>query len=262
MSLQPLSDVGLGDFSSWSFAGTDEFVCFADDSGVHLTDGASVADLTEQGGFKSYWQEVVAPNSNGVYSGGFFRGYYFVAPNDGTEIYVVHVTSRRWFVFTNIDARCFARKTGSSEELFFGMNNTARVASLGATFNPTGANEYDADGTAVTPMIETPYYDLGQSKSTVRKVFFNYDLRDADNDDPILTASYILSPELTTYTNVVGQGGAAYPLPEVAERTRVRRLIRKAAFGIAFKLEQSVGSASTRIYSIESEAHGREDSRV
>ena len=175
---------------------------------------------------------------------------------------MVHVTSRRWFMFTNIDARCFARKTGADEELFFGMNNTARVASLGSVFDPTSTNKNDADGTAVRPMIETPYYDLGQSKSTVRKVFFNYDLRDASSDNPVLTASYILSPELTSYTDVVGQGGAAYPLTETLKRERVRRLVRKPTFGIAFKLDQTVASASTRLYSIETEAHGREDSRV
>ena len=65
----------------------------------------------------------------------------------------------------------------------------------------------DATGTAVTPILETPYYDLAQSKSTIRKVYFNYDLRDAASDNPVLTASYILSPELTSYTNVVGQDG-------------------------------------------------------
>ena len=265
MSLQPLSDMGLLD--ARSLAGTDEFAVFANASGVYLTDGSAVADLTEQGGIKSYWQDVyvAATMASGIMPGGFYRGYYFVCLSGaGTvDTLVCHIQSRRWFRMSNTKALSFGRKMAADgEELYFGDSTEPRVNSMSSCFNPTSTVKNDADGTAVAPILETPYYDLAESKSTVRKVFVNYDLRDAASDNPVLTLSTILSPELTSYTDVVGQSGSAYTLAETTERTRVRRLLRKATFGLGLKLAQSNASATTRLYSLAAEAHGREDSRV
>ena len=102
MSLQPLVGCRARHHTvAWSIAGTDEF-CLLRQSrqGVHMTDGASVADLTEQGGIKSYWQDVVATAGHGSFAGGFFRGYYFVDPGRGGRAATSAILpSRRWFVF-------------------------------------------------------------------------------------------------------------------------------------------------------------------
>jgi hypothetical protein len=120
MSLQPMSDVGT--LYPRSFAGTDEFMVFANGAGVYMTDGSAVADLTSQGHMRSYWQQqTTAASASLQLGGGFFRGYYFVTIGNGVSTFVdalaCEVASRRWFRLGNITAHPFARRTSGMEEL-------------------------------------------------------------------------------------------------------------------------------------------------
>lgn len=263
MTLQPLFDVGL--YDARSLAGTDDFVCFANGSGVYLTDGAAVADLTMQGGIKSYWASQFTSVSPTSIAGGFFRGYYIVTAKGASTSFTAlcHIESRRWFFITNTACLCFGRKvTVAGEELYGGLAAASRVISLSSLFSPSSTFKADGDGTAVTPTLELPYYQTGTSKATFRNVYVVYDVRDAASDNPVLTVSYITSPESTSYTNVTDYSGSSYPLAETTEMTRVKRRLHFAALGVGFKIAQTNSSSFTRIYRLELEAEEREGSNV
>jgi hypothetical protein len=267
MSLQPLFDVGTT--YPFSVTGTDEFVCFANQSGVFMTDGSTVVDLTEQGGMKSYWRSLFSV-TRGV-SGGYFRGYYVVVIRDlsggtpaGTFVdgFLVHLKTRRFTRLSNFPAFCFSPAPSATDELHFGLRNEARVGSISSIFTPTSTVKNDANGTAVTPTVETAFFATGQSKGSVHDLYVTYDMRDSASDNPVLTLSYILDPTSTSYTAVEGSTGAAYTLPETLELTRVRRNVRKHSFGVAMKLAQTNASSKTDINRLEIRARPREGSRV
>lgn len=261
MYLQTVSG-NVGAENPWSQAGTDEFVAFANAGGAYLTDGSVVADLTLDGGIKSYWQSQTAAVGSLLLIGGYYRGYYFVVIRDGggsgsfVDCLACHIRTRRWLRFSNITASMFARRVSGKEELYFGDIGEPRVNAMSDCFNPSASNKNDADGTVVTPVVETAFWPLGRSKARLKSVYVKYDVRDAASDNPTLAASYVTSPEATSYTSISGT------LAETAEQTVARRNIRKAGFGLALKLAQSGASSASRFYEISVDAHPREDSRV
>lgn len=258
MFLQPVFDTGTE--HAQSFAGTDQFMCFANAAGVYMTDGSTVVDLTRAGGIKDLWQSRTASASILNIAGGYFRGYYFVSLRSGVDTpvdcFAVHIDTKRWLRFTNIDAFCFARRTEGKEELYFGDIDEPRLNSLSSIFNPTSSNKNDPDGNAVGWTLETPYVPISQSKGRLKNAYVGYDLRDAGSDNPTIAASYITSPESTSYTSITNT------LAETTEKAVKRLSIGKATFGVGLKLAQTVASAQTRVYDIALEGHPREGSRV
>lgn len=258
MYLQPVFDTGT-QFAQ-SFAGTDQFMCFANAAGVYMTDGSQVVDLTREGGIKDLWQARCATATTLALAGGYFRGYYFVTIRTGNvttiDTFAVHVDTKRWLRFSNITAHCFARKVSGTEELYFGDSSEARLNSMSGLFDPTSSNKNDGDGTAVGCSVELPFVSISQSKGRLRRAYVKYDLRDAGTDNPTLALSYVTSPEATSYTSI------SSTLAETTEMTRERRDINKAAFGVGLKLAQTTASAQTRLYETALEGHPRESSRV
>lgn len=225
MFLQPVFDTGT--LYPLSLAGTDQFVCFANPAGVYMTDGSQVVDLTRAGGIKDLWRTSVADATSSLsLPGGYFRGYYWVVVKSSSttlfHVFAVHVDTQRWLRFTNIPAWCFARRNDTQEELYFGSMDEARVASLSSLFSPTSSNKNDADGTAVGWTLELPYVGISESKGRLKNVYVKYDLRDAATDNPTIAASYILSPESTSYTSITNT------LSERTEMDWERRSDRKS----------------------------------
>ena len=162
-----------------------------------------------------------------------------------------------WANLSNISARSMWRATGAggSELLFFGPRGAAYVGELSTMFSPNATYKNDGDGTAVTPMLETPFYEFGRGKDRVRRCYVTYDLRDAATDDPELNVSYITTPEATSYT-------ATTPaMLETSARNRTRRDVRTADGGVAFKIEQTYASSDTRLWNLEAEGHNLEETR-
>lgn len=259
MSVQPISDVGLMD--ARSLAGTDEFVAFANASGVYLTDGATTIDVTEQGGMKRYWAERMATVGTHTLAGGYGRGYYFVTIANGStralvDTFMIHLRSRRFFRLSNVNASMYARQVSGDlqEDIFFSPNTAVRVGQLSSIFTPSATFKADADGVAVLPAFETGYFSGSLGRENWRTVWTSYDLRDAASDNPILTSSYITSPEGTSFTNFLDSTGAAHTLTETNQYTRVKRLPRNGLeHGYALKYAQTGASANTFIYGLEAE---------
>ena len=249
-----------------SVAGTDQFCCFANESGVFMTDGGTVPCLTEEGGIKSFWQSRVATATAPTFAGGYYRGYYFVTIQDGTSTLSTPSPATSVPVAGSGCRTCRGSATrggrSAARRSSTGSFATPRVCTMSGVFSPASGNKADGDGTSVLPIVETPWYPLGDGASPDRDVFLTYDIRDAASDDPTLTLSYILSPEMTSYTNVKGRDDNAYTIPETTAMYRVRRLINKEAFGIAFKILQTNPSSASRMYRIDGTYHQKEPSGV
>ena len=263
MSLQPLFDTGCP--YPFSIAGTDQFVCFANSSGIYMTDGSAVVDITEQGGMKSFWRSQFTGGRQ--IAAGYFRGYLIVSVVDASGLgevntFLIHLKTRRFTRISNMLAWSFAIASSSADELYWGSVEAARVNKFSPLFSPTSSVKADADGTNVTPIVETAYFNLGQSEARICEAYLTYDMRDAASDNPVLTMSYATDPTATTYTDVVGQDGNAYTIPETTVMKRVKRQIRQQGFGLSVKLAQTNPSSVTHLNRLELRSWPREQSRV
>lgn len=259
MVRETLFDIGVND--PWSIVSVGDSIVFANTMGVYQTDGTASQplDLTEAGGIKSYWRDLLASyTSSYTLSAGFYRGLYIIAIMNGStfvDCLACDVSKRVWFRFANFKARAFTQAFGAAEELYFGLRSAPRVASASSLFNPTSSVKNDADGTAVAPVYESPFY-LSPGKKTWKAAYLSHDTRDSASDNPTQTISYLKSPESTSYT-------ALSSVPdETTARTRDRAYMRFSAEGVGFKVAQTNASSDTRLYSLEVDTHGRESSRL
>lgn len=264
MSRQTLFQPGCIDARSIAFA--DDTCFFANPTGLYQTDGAAIVDVTDKGGMKRYWQETFsAYTSAWTVAGMRIRNWYVLSIMNGStfiDAFAVHVYKRVWIRLSNLKAVAGWSSVEAAPETFFGLRSAPRVGKLSSIFSPAAGVKNDADGTAVTPSMETPWFALGASPAPLRDLYVAYDLRDAATDNPTLTLSYLTSPEATSYTAVSDFGGSGYTLSETTAFTRIRRNVRKSAYGVAAKLAQSNASADTRIYRLEADYHKREPTRL
>ncbi|MBI3936418.1 MAG: hypothetical protein HY323_05530 [Betaproteobacteria bacterium] len=271
MTLEPLfNEVGLwvrsGSAASNGGALTvsDDYAYWADENGVYQSDGASISDLAEQGGVSTYWRSVVSSaGGSGYVTVAVWRGRVFVSVIDTVAAFVdmliCEIKTRSWFRLTNVRAPSFATLFGSTDELYFANQDSSskRVGKLSGIYSPTSATKNDANGTAVTPILESGLLSFGsQARKRFKKVYLSYDCRDAATDNPTLTASYLTSPEATSYTAL------SPTFAETTARTRKRVALPKAAYGVALKVAQTNASSDTRIYALEAEISPSEASRV
>ena len=193
-------------------------------------------------------------------------GYYIITIYNGSTLVTTllcDLERKVWFEFKNITAKMYAERTSGPgtasadghEELFVASRAAPRVLMMSSCWNPALANASDADGAAVLPGVETPFYKLGSpGLKRIRRAYVSYDVRAAGNA-PYLQVSQITSPEDTAYVNAS---------PTLTTTTKVRKgqvEIRRKAIGVALNIEQVGASADTRLYDIELEAHDLEASR-
>jgi hypothetical protein len=237
-------------------------VIWANREGVFISDGAAIEDLTWLGGIRSYWQELIAQFTAGqaVIALGYQNGYLFVtlhsanpAPPTYLDTLCCDVSRRVWFRLANIRAFDYV---GGGGELYFAVDNDQRVGGLVGIFDPD-SNKNDANGIAVVPSIETPFYFANPpGKKSFKRVYVTHRTSDAASDNPLHTVSYIKNPHTTSYTNI------SRTIDEAAEMARVRRDLGFNSLGVAFKIVQSNASFETQIYDLEVEAHLRTTSRL
>ena len=289
MFMEPLFDrAGCGDARTIAY--WQDNCVFADERGVHFTDGATVRNLAAQGGILTFWRTLW--KNRLTVAGDTYLNYYLITVirTDGIAVTLVCDLERRtWFRFTNIRAQGYFHSVGAQEQLWGCRQGASRLSALSNCFFPTLVElEVDADGTAVLPVIETPWYRFGdEGRKRVRFAYAAYDVRatgslerqipmhwrgehDGEGQvlDPfdenaaavaalqqVLEVGYIRNPADTTYT-IAGR------LPETQDYRRYRLPIAKHPYGMAFRLRQLVPSYVTRVYGLAVEASSDERSRV
>lgn len=257
--LETLFDrAGCGDAKSIAY--WNDNCIFADDRGIHMTDGAVVRNLIAQGGLNTLWRSLYRNRMS--LSAETYLDYYIctIVSGSGTAVTLICDLNRRtWFRFANVRANCFIRSVGVQEEVYFGVREHNRLAGMSDCFFPDRSvgNAIDDDGIAVLPVFETRWQRLGdEGRKRVRDVYVSYDLR-GDGAEVLagaLDVAAILSPESSTY---VSAGG----VPSTTEYTRYKLPIGADPYGIGFRFRQVQPSVVTRIYDYAIEAEPEEKSR-
>jgi len=290
MFLEPLFDrVGCNDPRTIAY--WNDNCLFADEHGVHITDGATIRNLASQGGILYYWRTIWGGKVSAAAC--TFLDYYLItirrSAGQTPVTLVCDLNRRQWFRFTNIDCPTFIASGGSTgmERIWGAIAGTKRLALMGPCFFPVFTTSLiaDANGTTVLPTLETPWYRLAQEgRKRIRFAYLSYDVRTGapllrddlpaqwrDLDElgnehprvapapkastPILDVGYIRSPQQTTYVDL-GQ------LPATSEYTRKRLALGQFPYGVGFKITQTAASTVTRLFDLAVEAQPAERSRV
>jgi len=259
----------------------NENVVFADEHGVHLTDGAVVRNLASQGGILSFWRNLWSSRS--YLAACTFLDYYIITlgfPSNPPITLVVDLNKRQWFRFSNMPVQCYVASGGSTgmERVWGGLATVNRAIRVGPIFFPVPAGQNDdADGTHVLPVFETPWYRMGQEgRKRARFVYLSYDVRSTSGlgtklDEgeipppappellaalaPVLEVGYIRSPQMPSYT-ILGE------LPYTTAYSRYRLPLGQFPYGVAFRVRQANPSSVNRIFDLAVEAQAAERSRV
>lgn len=260
MFLEPLFDHD-GCTDPKTIAYWKDNVIFANEHGVHMTDGAVVSNLASQGGILGYWRPTWENHQS--MAAGMFLDYYMltVITQGGFPITLIcDLPRKQWFRFSNIAALTYITSSGASgmERLWAGMQGTKRLSRLGPTFFPafgTGPM-IDDNGTPVLPTFETPWYRLAQEgRKRVRFVYLSYDARLANLTTPVLDIGYATTPQQPAYVD-------AGKLPATDEYTRYRLPVGKFPYGLAFKVAQTEATNVLRVFDLGIEAWAGERSRI
>lgn len=256
MTRSPLFDVGCID--ARSIASFGDYVVWAAEDGVWLTDGAVPENLAVSASFLSYWLDLLADYdaSTWTIAADIIRGLYIATLMDDdtfVDAIAVDVNARSWFRLSNLTGLMFASSVGEATELYLALRDEARVAKLSSIFSPDDTGRNDADSTAILPSIETAFFEGEPTMKRWHRAYLTY-LLSAPSTAATLELSYITSPEATDYTD-------AGSLGEQSSLNRLPVPLRVRGRGIAFKVAQSAASADTRIHELGADVHSLDGGR-
>ncbi len=256
----PLFAVGCAD--ARSIATWGERLVWAATDGIYVTDGIVPNDLTAMCGMKGYWQDLMSAYDPSTWTivGGVIRNSYIVVAMDGAtfkDAALLNLQKQEWVKLTNLDARAMWRTTAldGAERLFFGRRGAARIGEASSLWTPSSTYKNDGNGTAVAYVMETPFYEFGNGIDLVRNIYVTYDLRDAASDTPTLTIGFCTHPEDTSYTT-------AATLSATPARGRKRVRINRRSLGFGFQVSQSNAASDSRLWQLDAEGYGLEESRL
>jgi hypothetical protein len=186
MVLEPLFATGCAD--AFSIAVSDDYCIYANSSGVFMTDGIALVDLTEQGGVSRYWNAAVWPYSSSFnLAGGLTGGKYIVAVHDGSTFercLVCDVKKRVWYEFTNVPAWMFATAPSgmasvTAGDLFFAERDASWLVNASTMFNPRAADNDlfawqgvdDGNGTDISCVVRSGFFSGPPGMKRVRDVY-------------------------------------------------------------------------------------------
>jgi hypothetical protein len=254
---------GVGCDDARTIAYWNDNCIFADQHGVHMTDGAVVRNLASQGGISYYWRVLWGNKLSAA--GSIFLDYYMITVRrtDGLDdTLVCDLNRRQWFRFSNIPAISYISSSGAPgmERLWAGIANTNRLARVSSCFSPvfTLTPISDDNGVAVLPRFDTPWYRMGaEGRKRMRFVYLSYDSRlgGSASGDGAIRIEFADSPEQTLYT-------ALGHFPGTDRYRRYRLPLGRFPYGIGFRVAQDQPAAAVRVYDIAVDAQAAERSRV
>lgn len=233
----PWQKVGLLD--PFSLTLYQDIIYWCAPEGVFRSDGVYLDDITAKGDMLRHWLDLASDaTSTWTFATGIIRNKLVIAVMDGAtfkDAFMVDLKNYAWTQLSNFDAiSMWDGLQGVADETFFGRRNGAYVGRLGTMFE-VGDSTYknDGNGTAVASVVETPFYELGRPGiKTVKGIHVGYQLTDHATDNPTIAASYITSPESTSYT-------ALGTLAENTEYDRRRLQLGGRFYGLGFKFSRA-----------------------
>jgi hypothetical protein len=238
----------IGLFEPNAFAASEDFVVWADKSGVYQSDGAALTNLTKQGGIDQFWKSLMVspPTTLAV---GLWHDYAIVAISD-TYTLVCELKSRNWFNFSNVAAKNFTVRPDTSDWLLFSPPALKRAARLDPAF--LGGGGTDGDGSVPVRTWGVPFYRFGsQGKKRAKYAYVSYDARTPNT----VSVAYADSPEKTT------QDGALDGFPVTTKMERKRVALSRPLNGAWFNFTGTAATGDLRFYALEMESLEQEQSR-
>lgn len=267
MAMQPFAR-GKGMIDARSIGHFGPWIVYAGEAGVFMTNGSTIEPLMEKNdgtGIAGYYQalaKTAIDTSDYVFAGAVHNGTFYhlvITSGTGTVLYdhlVCHMPTRTWWrlganplmyltAFAEAGSETYA-VAGKSPAATAGIGN--RAVKLAGIYNPVAANKNDADGTAVTPLLETRLLGEGVGLKSFGHGHLHYDMRDAATDNPTLAVSVAKGLEAATF-NAVPES----PLLETTDMVRKRFRINTDTQGLTVRLQQTNPSSKTEIFGIEFE---------
>lgn len=259
----------VGCIDARSIVNYGDDVIWADFTGVYMSDGVTIKNLTAEGGVTAAWRGSLINYVSGYsVASGVFKDVLVISILDNSrnpvDCFCYDLLRGFWYRFSHMPALCFMSIPGV--KTYMGLSTAGRVANLETVFHDETAS--DADGTAVTPVLETPSYrgfmrlhrKWIQSMALQQwiRLYVDYEMVNG-GAAPTLTVSYCLdplNPENVTYTAL------SPTLPASALTSRVKRDLSVRGRTIAFKIQQTNASTDTMLRSIEGEFYPLEVGRV
>lgn len=267
MILEPLFD-RAGCFDARSIALWNENVIFADERGVHITDGAIVRNMAAQGGIESLWRYVFGgdPARGAAVSlaGVVWRDIYLVTIRNTSGAPVTFgcfIPTRQWFRVSNIDAACWAYSVGEGERIWAGDVGALRVADISPIFAPDRTVlQQDADGANVLPVIESGWLRLGKGEESLKRVKFvyvSYETGVAPSDATgIVEVSRLHGPNDNDHYHLIDS------LPHSDDYRRRRLRAGLGSYGLGVKLEVVQPVKDFRLHDVAVDAYAEEEQKV
>lgn len=255
--LEPHLDEGCQDARSIALYGEDMY--FANKTGVWQSDGAVADNIVRRGGIEQYWVSMMSAYDSATWtvSAGIFRGHYIVAVMNGSTFIDCLACDVQRYVWYRLGNMTFSTiHHAEDDELYLGLRDEARMATISSLWTPSSSVKNDADGTAVLPTIETRFFRGDPGFKRWSDLYVGYDVRDAAADAPRLEVSTITSPEATSYTAL------SETLPATSQYTWARVPLNVQAHGVGFKIMQANASADTYLYDLAAQVEQKEPSRI
>jgi len=256
MDRAPVDNVGCTDCRS--IVTESPYVYFANPQGVFLTNGSTPVSLTAEGGIATYWRSLfsgyvsaapVPTASSWTIAAASWRGFLFVSVLDASRTLktclMCQIATRAWWRLTNIRASCWATSV-YGDELYYGDAGSGRVMAMSGIFAPAAGNKLDANGTAVTPLIEFRPVGAGTGTKAYAWGHLDFDMRDAASDNPTLGITVKTGIEADTSLTPVES-----PLAITTTLLRPRFTINRNAQAVTVALTQTGPSAKTELYALE-----------
>jgi hypothetical protein len=166
----------------------------------------------------------------------------------------IDLSNLSWWPLANVKAVSMWAAQGSTDKLYFGRRDAARVGELSSIFMPSSTVKNDGDGTAVTSVFESPYYEGPFGAKVLKKLYVDHELTDFASDNPTATIGYVKTPEATSYTTL------STGLVESTTKTTTKAVVGGKVDGFAIKIARA-SAGDFKLYGVEAEIESVESSR-
>lgn len=259
----------MGCVDPQSVCNWQENVIFANARGVHLTDGATIRSLSDQGSIGDLWRTLYERKRAGTQVvSGVFLDYLFVTilsdiqagipPENLPVTLVCDLNNRTWFRLSNIDVTCYIESESGVEEMFGGMDVTNRIIRISPLFYghidlpetgappPTVVDSVDGDGKPVLPLLDLGFKKLGpEGVKRLRHIYVAHQSQRTTVPAEIFQVEYRVNPApFRTDFQVAGT------LASQQQYTRSRVNVGRRGYGIQIVLRQILPTYITRIFDI------------
>ena len=246
-----------------------ENVIFANSRGVHLTDGATIRSLTDQGSVGDFWRTLYGRKRAGTQVvAGVFLDYLFVTvltdfqagdPPEALPVtFVCDLNNRTWFRLSNIDVTCYIESESGVEEMWGGLDVDKRLIPISPTFYghvdlpeagvppATVVDSVDGDGKPVLPLLDLGFKKLGpEGAKRLRHIYVSHQTQRVVTPAEVFQVEYRVNPApIRTDFMVAGT------LPSEQQYTRSRVNVGRRGYGIQVVVRQVLPTYLTRLYDV------------